>query len=279
MSFDKTREELSVRLEKAILVAVALPDRPFPPGDPLEELRGLAETAGARVVDELTQKRHEIQLGTYIGTGKVKELVDLASDGRPLVADLRESLASDNACRRAQADGQAIVDDLLENHWLGSTPPPWLTGSWLDALIRGAALDFDAALRRWRELLEAVDSQFAQAQKDLANHALSERERQAADQRQRAARLQQQLLLADKPGSSNNNDFSTYRYLASQGFMPGYNFPRLPRVPHLPRLPCRPRRPRRSAGAGAGADPHARASGDAGPGFGSARPLRDRRTA
>jgi hypothetical protein len=105
----------------------------------------------------------------------------------------------------------------------------------LDALIRGAALDFDAALRRWRDLLEAVDSQFAQAQKDLANHALSERERQAADQRQRAARLQQQLLLADKPGGgNNNNDFSTYRYLASQGFMPGYNFPRLPLMAYIP---------------------------------------------
>jgi hypothetical protein len=170
--------------------------------------------------------------------GKVKELVDLATEGRPLVGDLRDSLASDDACCSAQADGQSIVDDLLENHWLGSTPPPWLTGSWLDALIRGAALDFDAALRRWRELLEAVDSQFAQAQKDLANHALSERERQAADQRQRAARLQQQLLLADKPGSSqksnSNNDFSTYRYLASQGFMPGYNFPRLPLMAYIP---------------------------------------------
>jgi hypothetical protein len=166
--------------------------------------------------------------------GKVKELVDLAAEGRPLVADLREALASDDACRSAQADGQAIVDDLIENHWLGSSPPTWLTGSWLDALIRGAALDFDAALRRWRDLLEAVDSQFAQAQKDLANHALSERERQAADQRQRAARLQQQLLLADKPGSSNNNDFSTYRYLASQGFMPGYNFPRLPLMAYIP---------------------------------------------
>jgi very-short-patch-repair endonuclease len=166
--------------------------------------------------------------------GKVKELVDLATEGRPLVRDLRDSLASDDACRSAQADGQAIVDDLVENHWLGGTPPPWLTGSWLDALIRGAALDFDAALRRWRDLLEAVDSQFAQAQMDQANHALSERERQAADQRQRAARLQQQLLLADKPGSNNNNDFSTYRYLASQGFMPGYNFPRLPLMAYIP---------------------------------------------
>lgn len=76
MSFDKTREELSVRLERAILVAVALPDKPFPPGDPLEELRGLAETAGARVVDAVTQKRQDIQPGTYIGAGKVKELVD-----------------------------------------------------------------------------------------------------------------------------------------------------------------------------------------------------------
>jgi GTP-binding protein HflX len=76
VSFDKTREELSVRLERAVLVAVALPERPFPPGDPLEELRGLAETAGAKVVDELTQKRHEVQLGTYIGTGKLKELVE-----------------------------------------------------------------------------------------------------------------------------------------------------------------------------------------------------------
>ena len=63
---------------------------------------------------------------------KVKELVDLAAEGRPLLADLRDSLASDDACRSAQADGQAIVDDLLENHWLGSTPPPWLTGSWLE---------------------------------------------------------------------------------------------------------------------------------------------------
>ena len=84
-------------------------------------------------------------------------------------------------------------------------------------------------------MLEAVDSQINQASKDLGNHALSERDRQAADQRLRSARMQQQLLLADKPGSrNNNNDFSTYRYLASQGFMPGYNFPRLPLMAYIP---------------------------------------------
>ena len=166
---------------------------------------------------------------------KVKELVDISGAGRPVQPELMEALSKDEAYRTAQADCQAIVDDLLDNKWLGATPPTWLTGSWLESLTRGAALDFDAALKRWRELLEAVDSQINQASKDLGNHALSERDRQAADQRLRSARMQQQLLLADKPGSrNNNNDFSTYRYLASQGFMPGYNFPRLPLMAYIP---------------------------------------------
>jgi GTP-binding protein HflX len=37
----------------------------------------LAETAGAVVVGELTQKRQDIQLGTYLGSGKVQELKEL----------------------------------------------------------------------------------------------------------------------------------------------------------------------------------------------------------
>lgn len=56
------------------MVSVALPSRPWVSIDPCEEIRGLAETAGALVVGELTQKRHEIQLATYIGSGKLSEL-------------------------------------------------------------------------------------------------------------------------------------------------------------------------------------------------------------
>lgn len=74
MTFDQSREELSVRLEKAILVSVALPDRPWTGKDPLEELRGLADTAGAQVVGGLTQKRQNIHPGSYIGRGKLDEL-------------------------------------------------------------------------------------------------------------------------------------------------------------------------------------------------------------
>jgi GTPase len=71
------RDALTVSAEKAVLVSVCLPDRPWQSSDPCDEIRGLAESAGAAVVGELTQKRHGIHLATYIGSGKVKELTEL----------------------------------------------------------------------------------------------------------------------------------------------------------------------------------------------------------
>ncbi|GBD37664.1 GTPase HflX [bacterium HR36] len=71
------REELTVRHERAILVSVSLPERPWIGDDPLEELQGLAESAGAVVVGRLLQKRQRIEPATYIGQGKVQELAEL----------------------------------------------------------------------------------------------------------------------------------------------------------------------------------------------------------
>jgi GTPase len=74
VTLDTTREQLSVHLERAFLVSVALPNRPWLGDDPLDELRGLATTAGAVVVGNLLQKRQRVIPGTYIGKGKVEEL-------------------------------------------------------------------------------------------------------------------------------------------------------------------------------------------------------------
>jgi GTP-binding protein HflX len=74
VSLDIPRNELTVRLERAFLVSVALPERPWTSSDPLEELRGLATTAGAIVVGGLTQRRVKINPGSYIGKGKLIEL-------------------------------------------------------------------------------------------------------------------------------------------------------------------------------------------------------------
>lgn len=65
------------RRERAVLVGVLLPDGEFNREDPLDEIRGLAETAGLTVVGSLLQKRNQVDIATYIGSGKVGELKEL----------------------------------------------------------------------------------------------------------------------------------------------------------------------------------------------------------
>jgi GTP-binding protein HflX len=89
VTLDTTRDELTVHLERAFLVSVALPDRPWVGGDPLEELRGLAATAGAIVVGGLCQRRQKVNPGSYIGKGKLQELQEQvqATDADVVVFD------------------------------------------------------------------------------------------------------------------------------------------------------------------------------------------------
>jgi GTP-binding protein HflX len=89
VTLDTTRDELTVHLEHAFLVSVALPERPWIGDDPLEELRGLAATAGAIVVGGLCQRRDKINPATYIGKGKLQELQEQvqATDADVIIFD------------------------------------------------------------------------------------------------------------------------------------------------------------------------------------------------
>lgn len=67
------KKKQEVYQEVAVLVRVVLPGSELET-DPLAELRGLAETAGAIVQGELTQRREVPDIAFYIGTGKADEL-------------------------------------------------------------------------------------------------------------------------------------------------------------------------------------------------------------
>ena len=71
------REKLSVGRERAILAGLILPGFTGDPHDPLNELRSLADTAGAVSVDEIIQKRVHPDPATFMGKGKIEEIGQL----------------------------------------------------------------------------------------------------------------------------------------------------------------------------------------------------------
>lgn len=69
-------EQRTLVHEPAVLAAVLLPNH-RQEDNPLDELQGLAEAAGAIVVGRLVQRRQTPDASTYIGRGKLQELADL----------------------------------------------------------------------------------------------------------------------------------------------------------------------------------------------------------
>lgn len=95
--------------ESAILVGVQLPENSFH-GNPLDELAGLVETAGASVVGRITQNRQSPDKTTYIGQGKVQELELLvrATDAHVVVFD--NDLSPAQTRNLEQALGIKVLD-------------------------------------------------------------------------------------------------------------------------------------------------------------------------
>ena len=69
-------EILEQKKERVILVGVALGDSQEAE-ESLEELKELAETAGAEVAGSIIQAREQIHSGTYVGKGKIEEIRNL----------------------------------------------------------------------------------------------------------------------------------------------------------------------------------------------------------
>src|SRR5215213_8183555 len=80
----KLVELRKLRLERVVLVGVAVDGSVEQAERSVEELHRLAETAGAEVLDTMVQRRARPDAGTFIGKGKAKEL---ASTVKALGAD------------------------------------------------------------------------------------------------------------------------------------------------------------------------------------------------
>lgn len=82
-------------------------------------------------------------------------------------------------------------------------------------------------------MYRAATRQLLEAQNALLRARRSDEQAQAASRQQEA--LRQRNLLLQINTAREESDFYPYRYLASEGFLPGYNFPALPIRAWVPR--------------------------------------------
>jgi ATP-dependent helicase YprA (DUF1998 family) len=165
----------------------------------------------------------QVQLDTSIAP-----LLDLEKPEKPLLPALHERLAAPEVTARALHSTQRFMAQLAPV-LQGS---PWFSPDQIDAAVQRAANDFSAAFERWRVLVDATRKQMDMADQVVKSYTTTHAEKQNAQRRYGDAARQYAVLL--KSGNGQNSDFYTYRYLASQGFLPGYNFPRLPLMAWIP---------------------------------------------
>jgi superfamily II DNA/RNA helicase/very-short-patch-repair endonuclease len=176
------------------------------------------------------------ETGVRLGAS-LRDVLDVDGDPPSLAlrAETKSAFADPEVVARAKTRALATFDDLRSE----LEAAEWWRTSWFDEVLAGAADRFDAACERWREMYRAAWAQarfYGQVVLDAA------RTRQNKDQAtilRSQAETKLGLLLNDDErrgpaASSLFSDFYSYRYFASEGFLPGYNFPRLPVSAYVP---------------------------------------------
>jgi very-short-patch-repair endonuclease len=161
----------------------------------------------------------------------LNDLLDLSGDAPSLelLPSKSEAVRSAPARQRAGKRLSAILgtlDDELQQ-------VDWYREDWLQKALDRVEERFDQASDRWRGLYRS-----ALRQSELQQKIILDASRSASDKRQ-ARRLRAQAeaqleLLTGGRGALYQSDFYSYRYFASEGFLPGYSFPRLPLSAYVP---------------------------------------------
>ena len=158
------------------------------------------------------------------------ELVELTGQNPSLdfLASVKDALADQSALNRAKSRAKAILDGMQDDLKIAT----WYSEGWLDEVIMSIKQSFEQSMERWRHLYRTARKQVEDQQRTALDHSASQDQRKIAEHRRREALLQIQLL--SDPSNTIQSDFYSYRYFASEGFLPGYNFPRLPLSAYIP---------------------------------------------
>lgn len=169
--------------------------------------------------------------GLYL-KNSMNQILDLEGGDYPLKITIRDQLnLSYDALERCFQAAKVILEDSFCQTDLQKAT--WYTDDFIRQVIEDALTSFNEACDRWRTLYQDAVTQLEAARQtiDQATRGLTTlEERRNAEAQEREAKRQIDLLVGQTNLGKNHSqlEFYPYRYFAAEGFLPGYNFPRLP---------------------------------------------------
>ena len=167
--------------------------------------------------------------GMSLGSS-LQELLDLAGEKATLT--ILPSVLADLDSQDHRNKAQSRVMRVLEPLEPLLREAGWYHEGWIDEVLKAVQYTFDASCERWRDLYRSAYTTWETQNKIIGDAARTAADRQRAKQLRREAEAQLELLR--QSSDAHQADFYSYRYFASEGFLPGYNFPRLPLSAYIP---------------------------------------------
>lgn len=163
----------------------------------------------------------------------ISRLLSLNEIERPLLESITSQMETPDVLERALSQVNSLLKR-IENELTHDRAPWFAVGreKFAQDFLQNVLSNFKRAFNRWRTLFEAAERQRDSARRIMDDHSAPQSEKSAAKGRHDQAYAQLNLLQVS--GDNDSNDFFTYRYLATEGFLPGYNFPRLPLMAYIP---------------------------------------------
>ncbi len=115
---------------------------------------------------------------------------------------------------------------------VGLEQASWYREDWIEEVLSQLPQSFNAACNRWRSLYTSAVQQRIVQNRIIGDHTRKPQDRDRA--KRLRAQAESQIHLLTNAKSAFEGDFYSYRYFASEGFLPGYNFPRLPLSAFIP---------------------------------------------
>ena len=156
----------------------------------------------------------------------IPEILDLKDTKYPLKQEIIEVINRPSLVTASRTPMKWVLDQILAS--VDGKKPSWM-GDEDDFILKvamGAPQEFDRAFERWRDLYNSAWTQLMEANIQSEITGLSGADRYKIKKIQGQANDQIDIL--EKGQARNGSDFYSYRYLATEGFLPGYDFPRLP---------------------------------------------------